>query len=74
MTVFVNERPLELPAGSVVADAIAALDPVLAGRVAAGGGYVTDARGIEVAADTVVRAGTILRVVTRTRPGADADA
>jgi hypothetical protein len=35
---------------------------------------VTDARGIEVAADTVVRAGTILRVVTRTSPGADADA
>jgi hypothetical protein len=74
MTVFVNERPLALPAGSVVADAIAALDPVLAGRVAAGGGYVTDARGIEIAADTVVSAGAILRVVTRTRPGADADA
>ncbi|HEX6089530.1 MAG TPA: hypothetical protein VFZ13_05135 [Gemmatimonadales bacterium] len=73
LTVFVNERSLAVPEGSVVADAVAALDPLLAERVAAGGGYVTDARGIEIAADAVVRAGAILRVVTRGRPGTDAD-
>ena len=73
MTVFVNERPLAVPEGSAVADAVAALDPVLAERVASGGGYVTDARGLEIATDAIVRAGAILRVVPRSRPGVDAD-
>jgi sulfur carrier protein ThiS len=74
VTVFVNERPVTVPAGSTVAAAVDALDAALAARIAAGEGHVTDARGIELPPDTLVRAGTILRVVLRARQGADADA
>jgi sulfur carrier protein ThiS len=74
VTVFVNERPVTVPAGSTVAAAVHALDAALAARIAAGEGHVTDARGIELPPDTLVRAGTILRVVLRARQGADADA
>jgi hypothetical protein len=73
MTVFVNERAVSVPPGSTVAAAVAALDPALAERLAAGGVHATDARGIGITAETVVRAGAILRVV-RTRQGVDADA
>lgn len=74
VTVFVNERAVSVPEGSPVTAAVAAFDPDLATRVAAGDGLVTDARGIELPPDTVVHAGSILRVVVRARPGADADA
>ena len=74
MTVFVNERPVSVPAGSDVAAAVAAFDPVLAERLRGGEGRVTDARGIEIAGDAIVRAGAILRVVMRARQALDADA
>jgi hypothetical protein len=74
VTVFVNERPVSVPAGSPAAAAVAAFDVGLAERVAAGEGHITDARGIELPADAVVHAGSILRVVVRARQSADADA
>ncbi len=74
VTVFVNERPVRVPAGSPAAAAVAAFDATLAARIGAGEGHLTDARGIEVPADAPVHAGTILRVVVRARQGADADA
>ncbi|HEU4830285.1 MAG TPA: hypothetical protein VFT04_13920 [Gemmatimonadales bacterium] len=74
VTVFVNERPVSVAAGSAVSAAVAAFDAGLADRVAAGEARVTDARGIEIPADERVRAGSILRVVVRARQGVDADA
>jgi hypothetical protein len=74
VTVFVNERPVSVPEGSPAAAAVGAFDASLAARLAAGEGHITDARGIELPPDTEVRAGSILRVVVRSRPGADADA
>ena len=74
VTVFVNERPVSVPEGSRAAAAVDAFDAALAARLAAGEGHITDARGIELAPDTVLRPGAILRVVVRARPGADADA
>ncbi len=74
VTVFVNERPVSVPEGSAAAVAVGAFDADLAVRLAAGEGHSTDARGIELPPATVVRAGSILRVVVRARPGADADA
>ena len=73
VTVFVNERPISVPAGSDVAAAVAVFDPVLAERLRGGEGHVTDARGIEISGDTIVRAGAILRVVMRARQALDAD-
>lgn len=74
VTVFVNGQPVSVPEGSQAAAAVGAFDPALAARLAAGAGHITDARGIDLAPDTVLRAGSILRVVVRARQGADADA
>jgi hypothetical protein len=69
---FVNERGVDAPAGATVLDAVRAFDPALAARIEAGEGGVTDARGLPVALDAPVGAGTILRaaVSARTASGA----
>lgn len=71
---FVNERPVSVPAGATALAAVQALDPDLAGRVATGGAYLTDGRGIRLPPDSVVAAGAILRVVVPARGVPDADA
>lgn len=72
--VFVNERPVTLPAGASALDAARALDPALAERLAAGAASLTDARGLPVAPDGPLAAGAILRTVARRAAGPDADA
>jgi hypothetical protein len=75
MRVFVNGRPIDVASGTDVRGAIVAHDPSLAARVAAGTAYVTDARGIELAGDAPLEAGSILRVVVSARrPAESADA
>ena len=75
ITVFVNERPVRLRDGADVAEAVRTADPSLAEKLAGGAAYVTDGRGIEVDPAVRLAAGSILRVVVRTRRGsADADA
>jgi adenosine deaminase len=70
LRVFVNERPVTVSRGARVREAIAALDLRLADQVQAGEAYVTDARGIQVAAeDPVGEAGAVYRVVISARPG-----
>jgi len=72
MRAFVNERGVELEEGATVADAIRAFDPALARRVETGErSRVTDARGIEVALDGMVRAGDIFRVVISARDASE---
>lgn len=71
--VFVNERPVDVPAGASVAAAVAGLDAALGDELASGTARATDARGIEVDPAAVVHAGAIFRVVAR-RTGADAHA
>ena len=68
--VFVNNKAVEIEAGATAADAAHAAgltirpsDPPT----------ITDARGIEIPADTTLGPGSILRVLTR-RQDADADA
>ena len=68
---FVNERSLALAPGATVQDAVAAFDAALAGRLAGGGAYVTDARGIRVATDQALEGGAILRVVVSARAATD---
>lgn len=61
--VFVNEKPIAVPAGSLVRDALAAAgldgDP--------GVMRVTDARGLPVALDAELGPGTILRAFSSAR-------
>lgn len=72
--VFVNAGAVDLPAGADVAAAVQAFDPALAGRVASGGAYVTDGRGIQVSTGASLSAGAILRVVLSARRSENADA
>jgi hypothetical protein len=65
--VFVNETKVELHAGAVVRDAVAARDPALLEAVASGAGYVTDGVGCKVDLDQPLAEGSILRVVLSAR-------
>ncbi len=74
---FVNERGIDVPSASSVADALRAFDPALSARIEAGDGYVTDGRGIALSLEAPVGPGTILRAVPGGRTpagGRDADA
>lgn len=78
LRVFINGAPLDIEPGTDVRAALRAHDPALEERVAAGAAFVTDGRGIEVGSEHRLAAGSILRVVVRSRRGgggaADADA
>jgi hypothetical protein len=74
ISVFVNGAVLSLPAGTDVATAVRALDPALERQIADGSAYVTDGRGIEISSGTPLTGGAILRVVVRSRRGANVDA
>lgn len=72
--VFVNERPVSVPPGAAVLDAVRALDPGLAESLAAGRAHATDARGVAVASAAPLAAGAILRVIVPARRGAEDNA
>ena len=77
MRIFVNATPIEVDPGTDVRSAVRAYDTAMEAKVEEGAAYVTDARGIEMAADTPLAAGSILRVVVSARREAgeaDADA
>jgi hypothetical protein len=69
--VFINGTPVDVAPGTDVRTALRAHDPVLDRRVADGTAFVTDARGIEIDASQGLVAGSILRVVIRSRRGGD---
>jgi hypothetical protein len=67
--VYVNERPVEVPAGAPALAAVATLDGDLGTAVSDGRAYLTDGRGIRLAADLPLAAGAIVRVVRSARSG-----
>jgi hypothetical protein len=73
MRIFVNEKPLDLPPGSTVRDAVEALDPGLASGLG-GRTQATDGRGIALAPADTLSAGAIIRVLRSSRQAGDADA
>jgi hypothetical protein len=67
--VFVNSKPVDVPTGADVGEALRAFDSELGSSVARGAAYVTDGRGIEMDPTTQLSSGAILRVVVRARRG-----
>ena len=63
LRVYVNERGVSVPHGSVAVDAVRALFPELAVEVEAGRQRLTDSRGLPVDATQVLVGGSIYRVV-----------
>src|SRR6185436_6592619 len=70
LRVFVNERPVDVPRGATVRDAVGSFDRALAELLATESAYVTDARGLPVeATDAIAEAGAVFRVVVRAQRG-----
>jgi hypothetical protein len=67
MTVFVNERAVQLPEGSPARRAVEQHDPTVAARLDAGTAYLTDGRGIRLDPDAPLPPGGIVRVVVSAR-------
>ncbi len=67
VTVFVNERPVEVAAVSTVLDAVRAFDAALAAELNGAGTYVTDGVGRRIDPASALAAGSILRVVVSAR-------
>ncbi|HZE07877.1 MAG TPA: hypothetical protein VE110_03880 [Gemmatimonadaceae bacterium] len=70
--VYVNSRPVEVPASATAIDAIDAWDAGAASSVRSGERVITDSRGIVTAADTPAQNGSIFRIV-RARQAVDDD-
>ena len=58
---FVNERAVDVPPGATAGAAVVAFDPDLGAAVAEERAYLTDGRGIRLAAEVALSAGAILR-------------
>lgn len=68
--VFVNERPVDVPRGAAVRDAVRRHDGALADLLEQGSARVTDAMGLAVdAAEPIREAGAVFRVVVSARRG-----
>jgi hypothetical protein len=68
--VYVNSKPVDVPATATALDAVHTFDAEQAAAVRAGEKAITDSRGIVAIADTPVHNGAIFRIV-RARQGAD---
>ncbi len=65
--IYVDGRPLGVPPGATVADAVSGDDPDLAAEVRDGRAYVTDGVGRPIDPGTSVFPGAIFRVVRSAR-------
>lgn len=63
LRVFVNAIAVEVPAGASALDAIRQWNPDEADKVVRGDRIVTDSRGLPIAADVLVSAGSIFRLI-----------
>lgn len=71
--VYVNERAVSLPHGSVALDAARALFPEHADAIVQGTMRLTDSRGLPIDASVALTSGSIFRIVP-VRERAEADA
>lgn len=63
LRVYVNERGVSVPFGSLAIDAVRALSVEQADAIDAGTMRLTDSRGLPIAADTALVGGAIFRVL-----------
>ena len=67
--VYLNQRAVDLPAGTLVADAIRLGDAQLTESLTSGKVKVTDGRGLELPLDHPLTNGAILRIIVSSRRG-----
>lgn len=71
--VFVNGAGVDVPAGAVALDAVQTWSADAAGDVTSGTRLITDSRGLPIDPTTPMSAGSILRLIAKRSPAADAD-
>jgi hypothetical protein len=74
LTVFVNERRVQVPLPATALSAVRAADPALVDALHAGRAYLTDGRGVPCPTDLALAPGAILRVVMSARRARESDA
>ena len=74
LRVFVNATGVDVPAGARALDAVREWNAEEADRVARGQRMITDSRGLPIAADVAVSAGSIFRVIPARQAQRAADA
>jgi hypothetical protein len=67
LRVYVNSRPVDVPASATVLDAVERADPALAAGVRSGDQAVMDSRGLPIEGAAPLHGGAILRVVALRR-------
>ena len=67
--VYLNQRGVNLPAGTSVTEAIRLVEPQLSEALASGKAKVTDGRGLDLSPDQVLTGGAILRIIVSSRRG-----
>ena len=67
--VYLNQRAVDLPAGTSVAEAIRLAEPQLKDALQSGKAKVTDGRGLDLPLDQTLTSGAILRVIVSSRRG-----
>lgn len=73
LRVYVNGHGVDVPPGATALDAVRAVDGGAAASVEAGDRALTDSRGLPLAPDAVMVAGSILRIVSGRRREAGAE-
>jgi hypothetical protein len=71
--VYLNQRAVDLPAGTLVVDAIRLAEPQLSQSLESGKAKVTDGRGLELPLDQTLTSGAILRIIVSSRRGDSLD-
>ena len=67
--VYLNQRAVDLPAGTLVAEAIRLAEPQLSQSLESGKAKVTDGRGLDLPLDQTLTNGAILRIIVSSRRG-----
>ncbi len=73
LRVFLNGKPLSMPPGSTVLDAVQSADEAAATELRAGTRLVADSRGIPVATDTALTGGFVMRLISARARGTSGD-
>jgi hypothetical protein len=67
--VYLNQRGVDLPAGTSAAEAIRLAEPQLSEALESGKAKVTDGRGLDLPLDRPLTNGAILRIIVSSRRG-----
>lgn len=73
VTVFIDGRPVSVPANASLFDALRLWDPEIARSVEAGSSMITDSRGLPAEPESPAYGGAILRVIPSRRRDSTGD-